>query len=135
MPFNRRATRRVPFGALRSAIEFYNCINTATRRQVRTFRELSSLCSFLRFFLFLFFRLPRARKRRRRGGTKKKAFSRCKIYGVQVSTRGRTRAQSFKEFSSLNRWKIDGDADESVPRIYFAVRFFLGRAVHERARG
>lgn len=80
----------------------------------------------------------RGKARRVRGGgrTKKEAFSRCKIYDVQVSTRGeeggkgggrsrrrrRVNAEP-EEFSSLNRWKIDGDADESVPVSIFLPSF------------
>lgn len=141
-PFDRRERLWRPG---RSAIEFYNCINTATSRQARTFLEFTFLFSrafFLSLFFF-FFRLPRARKRRcqRQGGTKKEAFSPCKIYDVQVSTRGRTSAELrvSQSESPENRRRCRREC----PCIYFpacrssarlSARSFLPPAMANRSR-
>jgi len=119
----------MPFGASKSTIEFYDCINTTAsvvkREHFASFLLFSSVPLSLLLPFFFLFRLPRARKRRCREqrGTKKKAVSRCKIYDVQVSANERGASRSFP---SPNRWKIDGDVDDdSVPCIYFVVCSFV----------
>lgn len=124
---------RLPFDALRSTIEFYNCINTATRRQVRTFREreLSSLCSCLRFFLFLFFSFtPGEKTTMPRGHEKEGIFSLQDLRRPSIDERTNESAELQGVFQSESlenrRWR------ECPPYLFY--RPFLPPAGRSRAR-
>jgi len=61
------------------------------------------------------------------GGARKRRYFLVARFTTSKYRRESERVQSFEEFSSLNRWKIDGDADESVPVSIFllSARSFL----------
>lgn len=128
---------RVPFDALRSAIEFYNCINTARRRQVRTFRERELSLLFapsLRFLLFLFLLFfsftPGEKTTRPRGREKEGIFSLQDLRRPSIDERANECAELQAVFQSESlenrRWRECGP--------YLFCRPFLPPAGRSRAR-
>jgi len=73
--------------------------------------------------------MPGAQGREGEGGegARKRRYFLVARFTTSKYRRESERVQSFEEFSSLNRWKIDGDADESVPVSIFplSARSFL----------
>lgn len=126
------------FDASRSTIEFYNCINTMTRRQVRTFRELFSLCSFPPFFFFFFFFFlfffiyPERENDDAKGARKRRHFLVARFTASKYRREGERERGASRSFPV---W-IAGKSTVTPTRVspYLFCRPFLPPADRSRAR-